>query len=152
MDATFKKLNFKEHSPILILNHPESFDINLASVKEETEIITELEQTENTGFVMAFVTKKQEIDDLIPQIAPKLEGDALLWMCYPKGSSKKYKCDFNRDTGWQIMGQYELEPVRQVSIDADWSALRFRKVDHIKTMKRKFGALSDKGKEKTGEK
>ncbi len=151
MDATFKKLNFKGHSPILVLHHPESFEENLASVKDETEIITKPEQIQSTGFVLAFVTKKQQIDALIPQIAPKLEGDAVLWMCYPKGSSKNYTCDFNRDTGWQVMGQYELEPVRQVSIDADWSALRFRKVDHIKTMKRKFGALSEKGKEKTKE-
>ncbi len=71
-------------------------------------------------------------------------------MCYPKGSSKKYSCDFNRDTGWDIMGQYDLESVRAVAIDEDWSALRFRKVDFIKTMKRKFEALSEKGKEKAG--
>jgi len=152
MDATFKKLNFKGQSPILIVQHPKSFEENLVSVKEETEIFTQLEEVKETEFAMAFVTQQKEIDNLIPQIAAKLKGDALLWMCYPKGSSKNYKCDFNRDTGWQIMGQYDLEPVRMVSIDQDWSALRFRKVDYIKTMKRKFGALSEKGKQKTGEK
>jgi hypothetical protein len=36
-----------------------------------------------------------------------------------------------------------------VSIDDDWSALRFRKVDFIKTMKRREGmVLSKEGKAK----
>lgn len=73
-------------------------------------------------------------------------------MCYPKGTSKRYKCDFNRDTGWAIMGKFDMEPVRMVAIDEDWSALRFKKVDYIKTMKRNTeGALSEKGKIKAGQ-
>lgn len=37
-----------------------------------------------------------------------------------------------------------------VSIDEDWSALRFRRVDYIKTMTRNIaGAISAAGKEKT---
>jgi hypothetical protein len=32
------------------------------------------------------------------------------------------------------LGEYNLEPVRQVAIDKDWSALRFRRVDKIKTL------------------
>ena len=30
------------------------------------------------------------------------------------------------------MRKYNFEPVRQVAIDEDWSALRFRNVAHIK--------------------
>jgi|GEM_PF-6580646 len=58
-------------------------------------------------------------------------------------------CNFNRDTGWGVLGPHGLEGVRQVAIDDDWTALRFRKVDYIKTMTRKFGALSEGGKAKT---
>jgi hypothetical protein len=75
------------------------------------------------------------------------EGDAILWFCYPKGTSKKYTCDFNRDTGWASLGQLGWEPVRQVAIDDDWSALRFRNPDFIKTMTRSF-AMTEKGKAK----
>jgi hypothetical protein len=71
-------------------------------------------------------------------------------MCYPKGTSKKFKCNFNRDSGWQVMGQHGLEGVRQVAIDEDWSALRFRKVEFIRVMTRKGGALSEAGKAKAG--
>ena len=37
--------------------------------------------------------------------------------------------------------------MRQVAIDEDWSALRFRKVEHIKTMTRSFAA-TEAGKAK----
>jgi hypothetical protein len=76
----------------------------------------------------------------VTKLASKLAGDAVLWMCYPKKSSKNYHCDFNRDSGWEILGDYELEGVRIVAIDADWSALRFRKVAYIKKI-RKDGKL-----------
>ena len=38
---------------------------------------------------------------------------------------RKYRCGFNRDSGWAAPGAAGLEPVRMVAIDADWSALRF---------------------------
>jgi hypothetical protein len=77
------------------------------------------------------------------------EGDVVIWFAYPKGTSKKYKCEFNRDTGWEIFGKLGFEPVRAVAIDEDWSALRFRRVSFIKTMIRSF-ALTEEGKIKAG--
>jgi hypothetical protein len=64
-----------------------------------------------------------------------------------QGSSKNYKCDFNRDTGWTALGGAGFEPVRMVAIDEDWSAIRFRWVDFIKAMTRDSKSrLSEKGK------
>ena len=45
------------------------------------------------------------------------------------------------------VGAHGFEPVRMVAIDEDWSALRFRRVEHIKTMTRSF-ALTEAGKAK----
>jgi hypothetical protein len=45
------------------------------------------------------------------------------------------------------MGQYNLEGVRQVAIDEDWSAQRFRKIAFIKKFSRQEKmALSQEGK------
>lgn len=151
MDAVFKKLNLKNQKAVVVVNGPDSFQVNLDSIRDETTVIDTLEGLSEIEFILLFVTRQSEIDNLIPQIAPLLKGDALLWMCYPKGTSKKYKCDFNRDTGWKIMGNYDLEPVRMVAIDEDWSALRFKKVEFIKTMTRASQhALSEKGRIKSG--
>jgi len=44
------------------------------------------------------------------------------------------------------MGELGFEGVRQVAIDADWSALRFRRVEFIRTMRRaKQRRLTDRG-------
>jgi len=64
-----------------------------------------------------------------------------------KGSSKKYNSDINRARAREVFAPYEFEAVTQVAIDDDWSAMRFRYVDYIKTMKRKT-AVTKKGKER----
>ena len=153
MDPVFKKMNFKAHEHILVLNAPDSFNENMKAMNGLTNFYNDPEQLKSIVFVIAFVTKQAEIDELVPLLVPRLEGDALVWLCYPKGTSRNYQCDFNRDTGWQIMGDYGLEGVRMVAVDQDWSALRFRKVAFIKTMKRREGfALSKEGKRKAGQK
>ncbi|MFC0181681.1 hypothetical protein SAMN04515674_10466 [Pseudarcicella hirudinis] len=132
MTELFKKLNYKNQETILVVNPPESFEVELDVISERTGIIRNLNQTGAIEFALIFLTKQAEIDTIIPEIMPKLRGDALLWMCYPKGTSKKYTCDFNRDTGWDILRNSGLESVRMVAIDSDWSALRFRKTEYIK--------------------
>ena len=147
MHALLKKLNHKEQA-IYCLNAPPSFLNALA--QSGATVYDHIKTAKEIEFVLAFVTAQKEIDNLVPELVPKLNGDAVLWMCYPKGSSKKFKCDFNRDTGWAVLGAYNLEGVRMVAIDEDWSALRFRNVAYIKTMTRsKLNALSAEGKLKT---
>jgi hypothetical protein len=146
MTPLFKKLNFKNQAQIICINGPESFEQSLLAMQDITIIKKDLKKIKQVEFAMAFVITQADLDNAVKSIAPLLSPDGLLWMCYPKMSSKKYTSTINRDNGWQIMGSYNLEPVRGVAIDDDWSALRFRNVDFIKTMDRKFGALSDKGK------
>lgn len=79
--------------------------------------------------------KQVEVDRFASRVAKATSGeDAIVWVAYPKGTSKNYQCEFNRDTGWGKLGELGFEPVRQVAIDADWTALRFRRVEYIKKM------------------
>ena len=41
-----------------------------------------------------------------------------------------------RAVRWKAVGEAGFEPVRMVAIDEDWSAVRFRRVEFIKTMTR----------------
>ena len=143
-----KKMNYKGQSPVLVLQSPDDFAGRLAAALPEARVITAPETREKAAFILIFATKQEQIDQLAPVAADLLDGDGLLWIAYPKGSSKRYKCDFNRDTGWQILGRLGFEPVRQVAVDEDWSALRFRRAEFIKTMTRSF-AMSETGKKKT---
>jgi hypothetical protein len=40
--------------------------------------------------------------------------------------------DINRDSGWESIQKLGFETVRAVSIDDDWSALRFRFSQFVK--------------------
>jgi hypothetical protein len=144
--STFQKLNLKDESRILVLNSPESFEPKLAAL-QNVMVVRKLQGLDEVGFSLAFVTKQQEVDTLAKAIAKVAQGDAVVWFAYPKGSSKKYKSEINRDTGWQVMGEAGFEPVRMVAIDEDWSALRFRRAEFIKTMTRaKAHRMTTQGK------
>lgn len=99
--------------------------------------------------MLCFIQKEEEVKDFCKNTYPGLAKEALLWMAYPKKSSKRYQSTIHRDSGWEPLGQLELEPVRQISLNVDWSALRFRHVDKIQSLsRRKSMAISQKGKER----
>ena len=101
-------------------------------------------------FYIGFATKLTDVEKIADTIVPSLSDDALFWICYPKSTSKNYRCEFNRDTGWKSIGEVGYEPVRQISINEDWSALRFRKPAKIKKMTRSF-AMTREGKKRVAE-
>jgi hypothetical protein len=147
MSALFKKLNLGTRDTIHVLNSPKSFEPELAALDGVTVKRT---VSGASTFAMAFVITQAELDAASRKLAAACTGDAVLWMVYPKGTSKKYQCEFNRDSGWPLLGAAGFEPVRMVAIDEDWSALRFRRVEHIESMTRSHtGAISTAGKHKT---
>lgn len=150
MNALLKKLNFKDQEAIYVVNAPASFQKTLDEMSEVTELRGDLTKAKDVAFALGFATKKSEVDQLADRIAKASSGDAVVWVAYPKGSSKKYACEFNRDNGWDRFGANGFEPVRQVAIDEDWSALRFRRVEHIKTMTRSF-AMTEAGRKRTAD-
>ncbi|CCH56027.1 hypothetical protein BN8_05332 [Fibrisoma limi BUZ 3] len=150
MNAVFQKLNLKNQTEVAVFNAPDEFLPVLEDVKPMVSICNDPEQIQEGQFMLAFVKTQKQLDELVPVLAERLQGDGLLWFAYPKGSSKKHKCDFNRDTGWRELGKLGFEGVRQVAIDEDWSAVRFRRVAYIKKMTRQDSrALSEQGKIKT---
>ena len=135
MPRTFEKLNLKDHREILVVNAPLSFESELATLAGVT-VFRDPGKVNTIRFVLAFATAQANVDRLAKELSAKAEGDALLWFAYPKGASKKYTCDFNRDTGWSVLKSAGFDTVRAVAIDEDWSALRFRRVEYIKVSAR----------------
>ena len=135
MASISEKLNLKDRQEMVVLNVPESFAPELARLPALT-IHHHLASVAETGFVLAFLTRKSEVEALVPAICARAKGDAAVWFAYPKGSSKRYKCDFNRDTGWDALKAAGFETVRAVAIDEDWTGLRFRRTEFIKARPR----------------
>ncbi len=131
MASVFEKLNLGKRQEIVVLQAPTSFAPELAKLPVMT-IHHHLESVAEADFWLAFVTKQSEVDRLAAQIAKRAKGDAIVWFAYPKGTSKKYKCDFNRDTGFGAMKKLGFDTVGIAAIDADWTALRLRRKEYIK--------------------
>jgi hypothetical protein len=151
MTPLFNKLNLGTNRDILILHAPDSFESELSKLSDVT-IQRDLSALPKVSFAIAFVKSLKEIE-AVTKLLPKTDGDVIIWFAYPKGTSKRYKCEFNRDNGWDSVGKAGFEGVRMVAIDEDWSALRFRRATFIKTMTRDpSGAKSAEGKAKTQKK
>lgn len=128
--ALFRKLNLKDQAEIFVLNAPQSFEAELDRL-EGVAVKRKLAGASRVAFVLAFVTRKPEIDSLAKTIGKLAKGDPIVWFAYPKGTSKRYRCDINRDTGWGALGSAGFEGCRMVAIDEDWSGLRFRRAEFI---------------------
>ena len=144
--AVFAKLNLKDQSEIFVLNAPEIFETELGRLRG-VNVRRDLSGASRISFALAFVMRQAEVDALAKSFAKMADGDAVVWFAYPKGTSKRYTCEINRDTGWKALGAAGFESVRMVAIDEDWTAVRFRRVEFIKTMRRDAAhAMSKDGK------
>jgi hypothetical protein len=146
MTPLFKKLNLSGQSVIHVIDAPDSFVPALAALAG-VDVRRELDGS--CCFVIAFAVTQAELDEASRRIAACAQGDAVVWIAYPKGTSRRYRCEFNRDAGWAVLGAAGHEAVRQVAIDEDWSALRFRKVEYITSITRNpAGAISTDGRDR----
>jgi hypothetical protein len=131
----FAKLNLQKQREILVVNAPKSFALVLKALTG-VRVCTHPSAVKEVTFSLAFVSEQAEVDNLSKAIVIKATGDAMLWFAYPKGTSRRYTCEFNRDTGWDVLRASGFDSVRQVAIDEDWSALRFRRNEFINHRRR----------------
>lgn len=127
---TINKLKIDKHDKVLIINAPSEF---LDLLKESTSCTIETELAGKYSYIQIFITSQADIIEKSEKLAGAIEGDGFLWICYPKGTSKKYKkVDCNRDTLRESMIKFGFEGVSLISIDDDWSAMRIRNLKYIK--------------------
>lgn len=119
----------------MVLNAPDSFESELEQLKA-VKIARNPSNPKSVKFALAFAMTQAQLDRSSRTLAAAAEGDAVLWFVYPKGTSKRYRCEFNRDSGWGVIRKAGFESVRMVAVDEDWSALRFRRVEFVKAASR----------------
>jgi hypothetical protein len=131
LSPLFKKLNLGVHREIAVFNAPDSFEPELKRLKG-VKIARDPSKPKAVKFGLAFAITQAQLDRASRLLAAASDGDAVIWFAYPKGSSKRYTCEFNRDSGWNVIREAGFESVRMVAIDEDWSALRFRRIEYVK--------------------
>jgi hypothetical protein len=130
--SLLKKLHFKEPNPFIVINLPnqlhEAMD-EMTGYFPRSDVIVS-----SCKFVLCFVLNQDDLEKLIPTLIPYLGEDAMFWIAYPKRTSKQFKTDLTRDSGWELLGNYGYEQVSLISLNDDFSIFRFRHVKYIKTM------------------
>jgi hypothetical protein len=144
--SIWRKLNLKDQASVVVLDAPKEV-LAVLGPPDKAELAESITGQATVPFAIAFVMDAADVSRALARLEQLLADDAVLWFAYPKKTSKRYVAAITRDTGWDALGKAGYEPVRQVAIDADWSALRFRKAERItKLTRRESMVLSDEGR------
>jgi hypothetical protein len=133
-----KKLNYKGQKRFALINADDDFFENLSKTLDGVLIDREIDQRFPYGFMIIFVNLVSDVEVLAPRALHNLISDGVLWFAYPKKTSKKFHSDLDRDHGWEVLIDRGFDKVRQVAVDSDWSALRFRNARYIKSTGGRF--------------
>lgn len=115
-----KKMKLKPNLKAAVINAPEDY---VDMLKHDTA----LSPTLNGKFdwIQIFVRDKAELEKLAPKAARALKPESLLWVSFPKGTSK-IQTDLTRDKGWESLQTLDLKWITLVSVNETWSAFALR--------------------------
>jgi hypothetical protein len=130
-----QKLRITAGNTLLSLNAPADFKKGIGALPAGVKIITEVKNPIAIGFeqIHWFVMNKSQLAKEVNNVLKLLKDDIILWIYYPKGTSK-IQTDLNRDSGWEeLMKNDHLTFINLISFDDTWSAFGAR----LKTEKEK---------------
>ena len=115
-----KKMKLKPGTRAAIINPPENY---LNELKHDTDISSKL--TGKFDWIQIFAKNKKELDTLVPKATKALKPESILWLAFPKGTSK-IQTDLTRDKGWDVLQSLDLKWITLVSVNENWSAFALR--------------------------
>ena len=121
-----QKLFIRENYEVLLLDGPSGYRKTLGKLPVGVTVSTRA--TGKFDLIQFFVTSAKELQQRLPKLKSKLQPGGLLWVTYPKGSSK-IDSDINRDSIYNFAATVGLQGVAMIAVDDDWSAFRFKKID-----------------------
>ena len=115
-----KKMKLKAGASAAVINAPENY---VDELKHDTALSPTLKG--KFDWIQIFVQSKAELDALAPKAAKALKPESLLWISFPKGTSK-IQTDLTRDKGWEVMHGVDLKFITLISVNENWSAFALR--------------------------
>ena len=115
-----KKMKLKSGARAAVVRAPKDY---VDTLRHDTA----LSPTLNGKFdwIQIFVRNKAELDELGPKAAKALKPESMLWISFPKGTSK-IQTDLTRDKGWESLQALDLKWITLVSVNETWSAFALR--------------------------
>ena len=126
MDQTIsplaRKLKLRAGARAAVIDADEGY-LDVLDPPPGTTIRTDLEG--HLDWIQVFVRSSAELAVLAPRIKAAIDPNGLVWISYPKGSSKM-QTDLTRDKGWEPLEGGQLMWLSLVSVDDTWSAFGLR--------------------------
>ena len=120
-----QKLLIKNNQVVMIVNEPSGYKSLMGELPSNVTVVSDVKKA--ADLIQVFVTSRKELEDQLKRIRAIVNPKTLLWVTYPKGTSK-IKTDINRDVIANYARSIGLRPVALVSVNDIWSALRLRLV------------------------
>jgi hypothetical protein len=118
-----KKMKLKRGQRAAIINAPEGYLKELSPLPAGMEVVEKLRGT--FDWVQIFVENRTQLDKLTPRALRALKPESLLWISFPKGTSK-IQTDLTRDKGWETVRNADLKWLTLISVNETWSAFSLR--------------------------
>jgi hypothetical protein len=114
-----EKMQIRAGQTVAVLGAPPEIALDLPGDS------TRVAKPAGADAVIAFIHTSADLSGAAAKHAlDAARADRLAWIAYPKAG--QLGTDLNRDRLWQLLEGSGVRPVRQISIDEVWSALRFR--------------------------
>jgi hypothetical protein len=116
-----RKMHIPPASTVVVLGSPADVDLE---IPDDCLVVSDPSDAPEALAVVCFLVRADDLEDVAgPAIAAARE-DRLAWIVYPK--ARQLGTDLNRDILAGLVEARGAQPVRSVSINGVWSALRFR--------------------------
>jgi hypothetical protein len=133
MHSLLAKLQYKNQEEIHVLGAPPEFAETLKELRKTARVVTDPTSEGPVDFALIFVRSRAEAQAAAGPVLARVTPTAPVWFAYPKKSSTRYVANITRDDGWQSLSKLGYRQVSLVSINDDWSVLRFRRSEDIKS-------------------
>ncbi len=117
------KMKLRPGHRAAVISAPDGFLDELSPLPAGVEMCHELRG--KFDWVQIFVTNKADLEKAAPRAMHALKPEGLLWISFPKGSSKN-QSDLTRDKGWDSLRNSEMKWINLISVNETWSAFSLR--------------------------
>jgi hypothetical protein len=124
MSDLTKKLQLINFNEVYVLNKPSVFDNEFNSDKYKESLIL----SSGVDCAVVFIKTKDAFINQMLTLFPRLHEDSILWIIYPIGTTKKELANLSIEFDWDFLGEFRLQPTRQLNVDSNWNAIKLKKI------------------------
>lgn len=130
-----EKMGVREGARAILVNAPK--EAVEAINPSKLELATKLAGT--FDYIHLFTKSQEEFDDLFPKLKTHLKPTGMLWVSWPK--NRKLGTDLTLTKVIELGYNYGLVESKVISVNENWSAIKFTHPKEGKVYKNSYGKL-----------